>query len=377
MKQKSVLVMLDPLSLPRLEAILAYAREHAWAVILEDRLPEGGLGRIDGALVSLRGRAAHLDKIRKLKKRKKPVVDLTVACPKVRLPRVVSDHRALGALAAQHFLERGFTHFAWYASGSSHVHDLRRQGFFQTLRQAGFTAANLLNLPNLPNLPRPLALLAFDESDAAHVITVCRQLKLDVPGDVAVLGIGNDPFLCENGETTISSVDQNLRLAARTACSLLDELMSPPAAHNQAIRQSGQSVNRTIKPSNNRTILIPPVGVIPRASTETLAHPDPTIRAALVYIHRHLNRAFGAAETAEAVGIPRSTLDHLFTEKVGHSIGREILTQRLARAKHLLKDPSVPLSAIARACGFCNTSYFTNTFRRQTGLTPKAWRKRT
>ena len=387
MKQKSVLMMLDPLSLPRLEAILAYAREHAWAVILEDRLPEGGLERIDGALVSLRGRAAHLDKIRKLRKQKKPVVDLTVACPKVRLPRVVSDHRALGALAAQHFLERGFTHFAWYASGSSHVHDLRRQGFFQTLRQAGFTAANLRNLPNLPNLPRPLALLAFDESDAAHVIAVCRQLKLDVPGDVAVLGIGNDPFLCENGETTISSVDQNLRLAARTACSLLDELMSPPSARNQtlhqpkqssnlAITQSNQSNNQSIPQSNNQTILIPPVGVIPRASTETLAHPNPAIRAALVYIHRHLDRAFGAAETAEAVGIPRSTLDHLFTETVGHSIGREILAQRIARAKHLLKDPSVPLNAIARVCGFCNASYFTNTFHRQTGLTPKAWRKR-
>ena len=65
MKTKSVLVSLDPLSLPRLEAILAYAREHAWAVILEDRLPEGGLNRIDGALVSLRGKKSQLERLRK------------------------------------------------------------------------------------------------------------------------------------------------------------------------------------------------------------------------------------------------------------------------------------------------------------------------
>ena len=371
MKQKSVLVMLDPLSLPRLEAILAYAREHGWAVILEDRLPEGGHKRIDGALVSLRGRKEHLAKIRKLQKDEKPVVDLTVACPKVKLPRVISDHKALGTLAAQHFLERGFVHFAWYASGSSHVHVLRRQGFAQTLRSNGFTHAKLSSLANLPALPRPLALLAFDESDAAHVISFCRQQKMDVPGDVAVLGIGNDPFLCENGEITISSVDQNLRLAAQAACSLLDELMTRPAR---------QSNNRTTEQSNNRTIerstiLIPPAGVIPRTSTETLAHPNPTIRASLVYIHRHLDKAFGAAETATAIGIPRSTLDHLFTEAIGHSIGREILNQRLARAKHLLKDRTIPLNAIARTCGFCNASYFTNTFRRETGLTPKNWRK--
>ena len=138
MKSKSVLVSLNPLSLPRLEAILGYAREHGWAVILEDRLPEDGLGRIDGAIVSLRGRKDQLDKVKALQRRNRPVVDLTIACPKIKLPRVISDHMALGALAAQHFLDRGFVNFAWYASGTSHVHDLRRQGFAKTLRQAGF-----------------------------------------------------------------------------------------------------------------------------------------------------------------------------------------------------------------------------------------------
>ena len=131
-----------------------------------------------------------------------------------------------------------------------------------------------------------------------------------------------------------------------------------------------------IRDHENRTILIPPAGVIPRTSTETLAHPDPIIRAALVFIHRNIHRTFGAAETAEAINVPRSTLDHLFQEKIGHSIGREILDQRLRRAKRLLRDKTVQLNAIAKACGFCNASYFTNTFHRETGLTPKAWRKR-
>ena len=358
--------MLDPLSLPRLESILGYAREHSWAVILEDRLPEGGLDRIDGALVSLRGRKEHLDEIKTLRKRGKPVVDLTIACPKVKLPRVISDHKALGAIAARHFLERGFTSFAWYASGSSHVHDLRQQGFVQTLRHAGANLSNyssLSNLSSLPTLPRPLAVLAFDESDAAHVIAACQLAKLDVPSDVAVLGVGNDPFLCENGDVTISSVDQNLGLAAREACKLLDMLMSRSRDQGSGTRDKG-----------NPTILIPPAGVIPRASSETLAHPDPTIRAALVYIHRHLDKSFGAAETAAALGIPRSTLDHRFIENIGHAIGREILEQRLRRAKRLLKDETVKLKAVAAACGFCNASYFTNVFRRETGLTPKDWR---
>ena len=364
MKSKSVLVSLDPFSLPRLEAILAYAREHAWAVILEDRLPEGGLDRIDGALVSLRGRKDQLARVKALQRRGKPVVDLTIACPRIKLPRVISDHKALGALAARHFLERGFENFAWYATGSSHVHDLRYEGFRKALKSFPVPKLPTLN-SQLPTLPRPLAILAYDESDAARIIGECRALRLDVPGDVAVLGIGNDPFLCENGDITISSVDQGLTPAAREACKLLDKLMSRSWDQGSGIRDREM-----------QTILIPPAGVIPRASTETLAHPDPTIRAALVYIHRHLGKPFGSAEVSEGIGVARSTLDHLFTEKVGHSIGREILNQRILRAKRLLKDKSTPLNAIARFCGFCNASYFTNTFRRETGLTPKAWRKR-
>ena len=359
MKSKSVLVSLDPFSLPRLEAILAYAREHGWGVILEDRLPEGGLDRIDGALVSLRGRKEQLAKVKALQRRDKPVIDLTIACPRVKLPRVISDHKALGELAARHFLERGFASFAWYASGTSHVHDLRFHGFRKVLKGLPVHKLSTLN-SQLLSLPRPLAVLAYDESDAARAITACHHLKLDVPGDVAVLGIGNDPFLCENGVIPISSVDQGLAAAAREACALLESLMTVSSNGNR---------------KDNQTILIPPVGIISRASTDTLAHPDPTIRAALVYIHHHLDRAFGAAETAEAIGIPRSTLDHRFIEKVGHPIGREILNQRLLRAKRLLKDKSVKLNAIARACGFCNASYFTNTFRHETGLSPKVWRR--
>ena len=367
MRQKSVLVMLDPFSLPRLDGISSYAREHGWALILEDRLPTNtDLSRIDGALTSLRGRADQLARVKRLTQLGKPVVDLTIACPKIRLPRVISDHRALGELAARHFLERGFTNFAWYASSSSHVHDLRFNGFRNVLK--GFPVHKLLAPSSqLLALPRPLAILAYDETDAAHIIRECRLLHLDVPADVAVMGIGNDPFLCENGDITISSIDQNLGVAARAACELLNSLISSPHARHG--RSAGASAKR------NQTILIPPAGVIPRTSTETLAHPDPTIRAALVYIHRHLGRPFGAAEVAGELKMPRSTLDHLFTEKMGRPIGREILDQRLRRAKRLLRDTSVALRSIARACGFCNASYFTNIFKRETGMTPKVWRR--
>ncbi|MDO5319893.1 MAG: helix-turn-helix domain-containing protein [bacterium] len=351
MKPKAVLVMLDPLSLPRLEAIAAYAREHHWALILEDRLPPDlDLGRLDGAITSLRTRKDQIARVRQLLATGKPVVDLTVACREFDLPRVVSDHRALGEVAARHFLEHGFAHFAWYSSGWSAVHELRYAGFSETLGRP--IPKICLGAP----LPLPCCVLCFSESDAARLIEDCRSRNLDVPGDVAVLGIGNDPFLCEGGETSISSVDQDLGGAAREACALLDRMMA------------GEPMPRDIQ-------LIPPRGVIARKSTDTLAHADPMVRAILVYIHKNLNRTFGAAEIAAELNLSRSTSDHRFTAAVGHSIGREILNQRLQRAKRLLQDPSVALKDISAACGFCNPSFFTNVFKRETGLRPKDWRK--
>ena len=85
--------------------------------------------------------------------------------------------------------------------------------------------------------------------------------------------------------------------------------------------------------------------------------------------------SFACASRSSSVRPRIPSISEFCSEAIGHSIGREILNQRLARAKHLLKDRTIPLNAIARTCGFCNASYFTNTFRRETGLTPKNWRK--
>jgi AraC-like DNA-binding protein len=44
-------------------------------------------------------------------------------------------------------------------------------------------------------------------------------------------------------------------------------------------------------------------------------------------------------------------------------------------AARRLADTDQPLAEIALACGFCDQSHLTRTFRRRTGLTPGAWRR--
>ena len=347
---------MEPVSLPRLEGIAKFARERKWNLMLDDRLA-GGISdwRGDGVIATLRRRSTRLASIRKLRRLGIPVVDLTVECKRLRLPRVISDHAAIGRLGGEHFRERGFDNVAWFSSGWSEVHRLRYTGFSEAFaaKTPRIMQRNLRR--RLKECEKPVGILAYNDTDAAQVVCAARELGLSVPDEVSVLGIGDDPFLCENQSTPISSVRQDLARGAYEGAALLQRLMD------------GESEPK-------EPVLIPPTGLTSRASTDTLANPDPHVRAALVYINKNIGKSFGAPEIAASLGITRHKLDHLFAEKLGRSVGAEIYARRIARVKHMLEDPSIPVYAIAEECGFCNVAYLSNVFRRETGLSPRAWR---
>ena len=249
-----------------------------------------------------------------------------------------------------------------FSSGWSNVHRLRHEGFHTgcAAPPARWTRDGLADA--IRDAPKPVGVLTYNDVDAARLVAFCRASGFSVPEDVAVLGIGNDTFLCENQAVPLSSVEQDLQRNAYEGAELLARLMSAaPSRRAAACRRAPR--------------LTPPGDVVARASSDTLAHPHPLVRAALVQIRRNLDRSFGAPEIAAALGISRSHFDHLFVHETGHSVGKEILSQRLREARRLLSDTDLPIAAIARLTGFCNAGYLSNTFRRAVGVSPKAWRR--
>lgn len=357
MKSPSVLVMMEPVSLPRLTGIANFASEHRWNLVLDDRLI-GGISewRGDGVIVTLRQKSQRIAAVRRFRRAGIPVVDLTIECQNIKLPRVISDHFEMGRLGGKHFVERGFENVTWFSSGWSPVHSRRYDGLSAAFGAPVPRMTRKSLRQYLAKTSKPMGVLAYSDTDAAHVIYTASELGLKVPDDVSVLGIGDDPFLCENQSIPISSVRQDLAHGAYEGAALLQRLMDGEA-----------------EPKN--PILIQPTGLTARASTDTLANPDPFIRAALMYINRHLGESFGTPQIASAIGLPRHKLDHLFAEKLGHSVGSEIHSRRMARAKHMLSDTSTPIKDIASACGFCNIAHFSNAFRKATDLSPRAWRQ--
>ena len=153
----------------------------------------------------------------------------------------------------------------------------------------------------------------------------------------------------------ISGIDRNEELKYRTAAELLERMMSGKA-------------------DRNTIISIKPKGVITRRSTDVRAVDDETLRKATAIISRDISAHFGPSQVATDMGISLRRLNAMSRKELGHSMLDEIVRLRIEEAKHLIVSSDAKLAAIAATTGFCNASYFSKVFRRQTGMTPRAWR---
>jgi hypothetical protein len=187
--------------------------------MMEDRLlPDEDPRQYDGVLMTLRDAPEAVAAARRLLRAKVPTVDLTIERPDVRLPRVVSDHAAIGRAAAAHFRERGFSSLAWFSAGWTNVHRLRYEGFCSGCAAPPVRWARDGLAAAIQDAPKPVGVLAYNDVDAARLVAVCRKEGVGVPEDMAVLGIGNDAFDGCAGLTSITIPDNVTNIGNDAFC---------------------------------------------------------------------------------------------------------------------------------------------------------------
>lgn len=81
------------------------------------------------------------------------------------------------------------------------------------------------------------------------------------------------------------------------------------------------------------------------------------------------------AALARSAGVSYSTLRTAFRTETGMTLGQYRLGLRMAEASRLLRQTSLPVSAVAEHCGFCNQKHFSTLFKHKTGISPLACRK--
>lgn len=333
----------------------------------EDR-PPPWLASWAGQGIIVRGENRRL--ARAVARLRTPAVDLTPSRLVPRAPWVKSDDAAIARLAAQHFLERGFRHFAFCGDARFSWSERRREHFGLLVRGTG-RACQVYQPAQRPangdaevdaisawlaRLPKPVAVFTCYDNRGQQVLEGCRRAGLAVPEEVAVLGVDNDEVLCALSPPPLSSITLNPRRAGWEAAALLSLMM-----------EGGR-----LRPDAH---LIPPVGIVTRQSTDILAVADPKIAQALRYIREHACEGIRVSDVLRHCPMARRALETRFRKLLGRTPREEILRVQLNRVKELLTGTELPVAEIAGRSGF-EPDYLSVVFKTETGLPPGEYRRR-
>ena len=340
-----------------------------------DELTPARLQNFDGYIGDIRTPKLAIQ----LSRLKIPVVDLMHIqdFPYV-FPSVRTDHNVIGKLAAEHFLGHRHERFAFCGFRGIAFSDFRREAFCAHIAAAGFTVLIytpkkqerqvrevITDDPAVPasdlralrawvrSLPKPIAVFCCNDDRAQNILSICRQLDISVPDDVAILGVDNDPLSCLLSNPQISSIDPNAREAGR-----------------QAIRLLAQQFERKTLDDSERIRMIAPTGIKPRASTESYPVEPKWLSDALSFISRNATRGISAADVFTHLGYSHTLVQRTFKKALNTTVQREIAAVRLAEARRLLKTGNLLMSEVAKLSGFASTEYFYQCYTAAFGAPP-------
>jgi LacI family transcriptional regulator len=274
------------------------------------------------------------------------------------------DNRRAGQLATEHLLENGYRRIVFVPHGDLEYSRLRGEGARQAVVAAGLPFTEIRTatpyephswVTALAHLPRPLGIVAGDDVAANYVLEATPFLQASVPEEIAVVGITNAELACHNALVPLSSVDLNPTEVGIQAAQLLMRLIAG-------------------KKPPRKPILVPPHGVVVRASSDAFASTDPLINDILRHARQHLAAGLLVKDLAQHFGMSVRHLSRLFRERTGRSPAE--MQQRLAvgQAKHLLRNSPLTIPQIAAQCGYNQVSHFGALFRKLTGTTPATFR---
>jgi LacI family transcriptional regulator len=283
--------------------------------------------------------------------------------------------QSVGEMAAEHLWSRGYRQFAFIGSTEAGWSRGRGDGFARWLAGAGAQAAIHLFPPEtvpvfwtwnlarrnrrlqelVADLPKPCGLFCANDVIACFVLQAARQSRLRVPEEVGVVGVDNDPFPNAAAGLAISSVELPFREVGRQAARLLDE------------RWQGGKAGRSLR--------LPPIRVVVRASTDAFMTGDELVRKAQAYVEARRDRRITVGEVTRAAGTNRMTLGKHFQRELDMTPLEYVRQRRAAYALERLRQGEANVEEVAFQCGYSSTSYFSRVFKQLTGQRPGAIRR--
>lgn len=287
---------------------------------------------------------------------------------------LTGDYFGTGMMAADFFLRKGYTRFAYYGYPDTIWMRERGEGFRKKVQDTGrpiymfnedayrnpdekwsFDANAVSNW--LLNLPKPMALFACDDYFALQIVEACKMNDIDIPGEIAVLGVDNDDLLCNISDPTLSSIELDVENGGYEAGRILHQFIEK-------------------KISSLSDVVINPIRVVTRKSTERYAVSDKYIEQILSYIGENYASALSVEDLIRLVPFSRRVLEKRFKDETGSTLYQYIQQTRIEKFAELLVSTDLSLVEAASQAGFDDYKNISRVFIKMKQMTPSQYRKK-
>ena len=289
------------------------------------------------------------------------------------ISKLTGDYFGTGVIAANFFLHKGYKSFAYYGLTDTVWGRERGEGFKKIVSNKGYEVYEFNNRKRVPSekwsfdveqvsrwllsLPKPIALFACDDYYALQITEVCKMYDISIPEEIAVLGVDNDKLLCNISDPQLSSIELDIENGGYEAGKLLHQFIE----------------KKIIAPVD---IIIKPVRIVPRASTERFAVSDRHIEQLLQYIDNNYQNPLSVDELTQIIPFSRRVLEKKFKRETGTSVYQYLLDLRIEKFADLLITTDLPLIEAATRSGFTDYKNISRIFTKAKEMTPLQYRKR-
>ena len=209
----------------------------------------------------------------------------------------------------------------------------------------------------LQELPKPIALFCCDDSHAQFISETCKISNIHIPEEISLLGVDNDDLICNISDPPISSIELEVERGGYSI---------------------GRLIHQQIKKEHEGTfnIVINPIRIELRQSTEKHNIKDPYILEVVKYIESHYNSDLTIESLLAQIPLSRRNFEVKFKNAMHTSIYQYILNCRVNHLADLLLTTDRSLADIATEAGFKDYNNISRIFKKFKGCSPLEYREK-
>jgi LacI family transcriptional regulator len=276
----------------------------------------------------------------------------------------------IARLAGEHLLNRGMKNFAFCGFDNFEWSNERKEFFTSYLAETGYNVnlyksgsrsqswekEQLLLQKWLLKLPKPIGIMACNDDRGQQILEACKLAGIQVPSEVSVIGVDNDPIICGFCDPPLTSIALNVEYGGYAVAEMLDKIMNG-------------------EPMNGQEIVVTATHVVRRQSTDIVFVEDEAVAQAIQFIRENARNKIRVNDVVKHTCLSRRSLESRFKKIVRRSIQEEIRRIRTDLITQMLVETNLSISEITSMFNFTDFEHISRYFKNEKGMGLREFRK--